>query len=55
VVALATLDLLAEHGWGAIIGDAAGVTPSARSTGADNMADRTESFDPFSVLGTARG
>ena len=54
-VALATLDLLAEHGWSAIIGDAAGVTPSTRSTGADNMADRTESFDPFTVLGTARG
>lgn len=49
--AMATLDLLGEHGWLIIAGDAPEIA-STRALGGDAVADRTETFDPFeSALG----
>jgi len=48
-VALATLDMLADRGWPAIVGEAPG-GPSPRALGGDAVAERTEPFDPFAAI-----
>ena len=47
-VGLATLEMLADRGWGAIAGDAPEEGP--RALGGDAVAERTEAFDPFDEL-----
>jgi hypothetical protein len=44
--AVATLEHLADHGWRSVLGDQAGRPDDVR-LGADSVAERTESFDPF--------
>ena len=51
--ALDTLERLADHGWRTVAGDP---PPGMRSrTGRDVVAERTESFDPFTSLLARRG
>jgi len=44
--ALATLDLLANEGWGSILGEGPGRLDAA-GLGVDAIAERTDAFDPF--------
>ncbi|HET9522351.1 MAG TPA: lysine 5,6-aminomutase subunit alpha [Candidatus Limnocylindrales bacterium] len=44
--AVATLERLADDGWRSVLGDQAGRQDDVR-IGADSVAERTESFDPF--------
>jgi hypothetical protein len=44
--AIATLEHLADDGWRSVLGDQAG-RPDDVWLGADSVAERTESFDPF--------
>ena len=46
--AVTTLEQLSEHGWAALSGDPSGPERS-RSMGGDAIAERTESFDPFTA------
>lgn len=46
--AVATLDLLADHGWRSVLGDSPEGQDQAR-LGADSVAERTETFDPFAA------
>ena len=48
-VALATLEVLADGGWTAVVGDAADVV-STRALGGSAVAERTERFDPFETI-----
>jgi len=48
--ALATLDLLADLGWRAVVGDGP-ASDGLGSLGGDAVAERTESFDPLGALG----
>ena len=53
-VALATLDMLADRGWRAVVGRRPGRWPRRGRIGGDAVAERTEPFDPFeSLLGRA--
>ena len=51
--ALATLDLLGNLGWRAVVGDGPGHGEgrAIRSLGGDAIAERTEAFDPLAALG----
>ena len=52
--AVATLDLLADRGWRSVLGD----SPDGRDQvrlGADSVAERTETFDPFATALAAVG
>jgi hypothetical protein len=51
--ALATLDRLANAGWGSILGDEPGRTDRG-GFGIDAIAERTETFDPFMASSDAR-
>jgi len=46
--AVATLELLADRGWRSVLGDSPEGQDQAR-LGADSVAERTETFDPFAV------
>ena len=48
--ALATLDLLADLGWRAVVGDGP-ANDGLGSLGGDAVAERTEAFDPLGALG----
>lgn len=52
--AVATLDLLADHGWRSVLGDSPEGQDQAR-IGADSVAERTETFDPFAAALAAAG
>ena len=47
-VALATIEMLTDRGWRAVVGDSTG--GATRSLGGDAVAERTEPFDPFAPL-----
>ncbi|MGK2852236.1 MAG: hypothetical protein ACSLFN_15195, partial [Candidatus Limnocylindrales bacterium] len=55
--ALETLELLADLGWRAVVGDGppagggTGGSGSWRAMGGDAVAERTEPFDPLGALG----
>ncbi|MDO8485863.1 MAG: lysine 5,6-aminomutase subunit alpha [Candidatus Limnocylindrales bacterium] len=51
---VATLEQLADHGWGTVAGDRPGAG-RASARGLDAVAERTESFDPFEPLLGSRG
>jgi len=46
--AVATLDLLTDRGWRSVLGDSPEGQDQAR-LGADSVAERTETFDPFAA------
>jgi hypothetical protein len=52
--AVATLDLLADHGWRSVLGDSPDGQDQVR-LGADSVAERTETFDPFATALAAAG
>ncbi len=52
--AVATLDLLADHGWRSVLGDSPDGQDQVR-LGADSVAERTETFDPFATALAAVG
>jgi hypothetical protein len=52
--AVATLDVLADHGWRSVLGDSPDGQDQVR-LGADSVAERTETFDPFAIALAAAG
>ena len=52
--AVATLERLADHGWRSVLGDSPDGQDRVR-LGADSVAERTETFDPFATVLAASG